>query len=75
MVGMATESHDASRWVGCKIVIRLVPPGRPFVSKLASSNTVDLGELREFLGEWRNGAGSLAERLVTAVEQANERGE
>jgi DNA-binding transcriptional MocR family regulator len=42
---------------------------------LVSSHTVDLDELRALLGEWRNGAGSLAERLAAAVEQAIERGE
>jgi len=42
---------------------------------LVSSRTVDFAELRALLGEWRNGAGSLAERLATAIEQAIERGE
>jgi DNA-binding transcriptional MocR family regulator len=42
---------------------------------LVSSQSVNAAELRASLGEWRNGAGSLAERLATAVEQAVERGE
>ncbi|WP_432850503.1 PLP-dependent aminotransferase family protein [Amycolatopsis sp. CA-161197] len=42
---------------------------------MVSSRSVDLDELRALLGEWRNGSGSLAERLAAAVEQAIERGE
>ena len=40
-----------------------------------SSRTVHHTELPALLGEWRNDAGPLAQRLADAVEQAVERGE
>lgn len=40
-----------------------------------SSRSVHVSEILATLGEWRNAAGSLAERLAAAVEQAIERGE
>jgi len=42
---------------------------------LVSLRTINVSEIPELLGEWRNGAGSLAERLAAGVEQAIERGE
>jgi DNA-binding transcriptional MocR family regulator len=50
------------------------PPG-PLESKLVSTRATQLAEMPALLGEWRNGSGSLAERLATAIEQAIERGE
>ncbi|MEY9854751.1 DNA-binding transcriptional MocR family regulator [Catenulispora sp. GAS73] len=40
-----------------------------------SSRAVHGNEIPALLGEWRNGAGSLAQRLADAVEDAVERGE
>lgn len=42
---------------------------------MVSVRIVSVSEVPEVLGEWRNGVGSLAERLAAAVEQAIERGE
>lgn len=42
---------------------------------MVSSRIVNTNEIPELLGEWRNGTGSLAERLAVAIEQAVERGE
>jgi DNA-binding GntR family transcriptional regulator len=42
---------------------------------LDSSRAVHQSEMPALLGEWRNGAGPLAQRLADAVEHAVERGE